>query len=113
MHELYATQAILEKAIKKASEEDAKRITHLYLVVGEISTYSDESVQFYWDQISKGTIAEAATLHFRPVPAEMQCMSCFAKYRPADGEIICPNCGGAGAKIVAGEEFYMEGLDVE
>ena len=113
MHELYATQAILEKALKKAGEQNAQRITNLYLVVGEISTYSNESVQFYWDEISKGTIAEAAVLHFRPVAAEMQCMSCFTKYQPVDGEIVCPHCGGAGAKIVAGEEFYMEGLDVE
>ena len=113
MHELYATQAVLDKALKKAADEHAQRITNIYVVVGEISTYSDESVQFYWDQISKGTIAEAAVLHFRPVLAEMQCMSCFAKYHPVDGEIVCPNCGGAGAKIVSGEEFYMEGLDVE
>ena len=42
MHELYATQAILEKAILKANEANAKRITNLYLVVGEISTYTNE-----------------------------------------------------------------------
>ena len=42
MHELYATQAILEKAIQKANEAKAKRITNLYLVVGEISTYTHE-----------------------------------------------------------------------
>lgn len=113
MHELYATQAILEKAIQKAGEEKAKRITNLYLVVGEISTYSDESVQFYWDQICKDTIAENAKLHFRHVQAELQCMACFTKYQPEEGEIVCPNCGSAGAKIVAGEEFFMEALDVE
>ena len=113
MHELYATQAILEKAIKKADEQKATRITNLYIVVGEVSSYSDESVQFYWDEISKGTIAEEAKLHFRHVPAEMQCMACFTKYKPEDGEIVCPNCGSAGAKIIAGEEFFMEALDVE
>ena len=113
MHELYATQAILERAIQKAGEQNAKRITDAYLVVGEISTYADDSVQFYWDEISKGTIAEAAALHFRHVPAELQCMACFTKYHPPEGEIICPNCGSTGAKIVAGEEFYMEALDVE
>jgi hydrogenase nickel incorporation protein HypA/HybF len=113
MHELYATQAILEKALKKADEQNAKRITNLYLALGEISSYSDESVQFYWDEICKGTIAEKAVLHFRHVPAEMQCMACFTKYEPKDGEIVCPNCGSAGAKIVAGEEFFMEALDIE
>jgi hydrogenase nickel incorporation protein HypA/HybF len=113
MHELYATQAILEKAIKKAGEENAKQITNLYLVVGEISTYSDESVQFYWDQICKDTIAEKAKLHFRHVEAELQCMACFTKYKPKESEIICPSCGSAGAKILSGEEFFMEALDVE
>jgi hydrogenase nickel incorporation protein HypA/HybF len=113
MHELFATQAILEKALRKAAEEKAKRITDVHLVVGEISTYVDDSIQFYWDEISKGTIAEGAELHFRRVSAELQCMACFTRYRPVEGEILCPACGSSGAKILAGEEFYMEALDVD
>jgi hydrogenase nickel incorporation protein HypA/HybF len=113
MHELYATQAILEKALQKAAEQQSKRITDLHLVIGEISTYSDDSVQFYWEELSRGTIAEGATLHFRHVGAQVQCMACFSKYQPVDGEIHCPSCGGSGAKILGGEEFYMEALDVE
>ncbi len=113
MHELYATQAILDRAIQKAGEQNAKKITDAYIVVGEISTYSDDSVQFYWDEISKGTIAEQAKLHFRHVPAELQCMTCSTKYRPEAGELVCPSCGGTGARIWSGEEFYLEALDVE
>jgi Zn finger protein HypA/HybF involved in hydrogenase expression len=30
-----------------------------------------------------------------------------------DGELVCPKCGAAGAKIVTGEEFYVEAIDVE
>jgi hydrogenase nickel incorporation protein HypA/HybF len=113
MHELYATQAILNKALEKAGEQAAKRITNVYIVVGEISTYSDDSVQFYWDEISKGTIAEGAQLKFRHVDAELQCMTCGTKYHPQEGEIVCPNCGSTGARIWSGEEFYMEALDIE
>jgi hydrogenase nickel incorporation protein HypA/HybF len=113
MHELYATQAVLEKALKKAEEAKATRITDVYLVLGEISTYTDDSILFYWEEISKGTIAEGAQLHFRPVAAEMQCMACFTKYHSELGEILCPSCGSTGAKIIAGEEFFMEALDVE
>lgn len=112
MHELFATQAILEKALLKAAEGHAARISDVYLVVGEISTYSDDSVQFYWDEITRGTMAENARLHFRHVDAEMQCMACFTKYRPQEGEVLCPNCGSRGAKIISGEEFYLEALDV-
>jgi hypothetical protein len=69
MHELFATQAILDKALARAAEEAAARITDLHLVVGDLSSYVDDSVQFYWDEISKGTIAESARLHFRHVAA--------------------------------------------
>jgi hydrogenase nickel incorporation protein HypA/HybF len=113
MHELYATQAILVKALQKGTERKAQRITDLHLVIGEVSTYVDDSIQFYWDEISKGTMAEGARLHFRHVGAEMQCMACFTKYQPIEGEILCPSCGSSGAKILGGEEFYLEALDVE
>ena len=113
MHELYATQGILDTALQKAREQKASRISDVHIVVGEISSYQEESVQFYWDEISKGTIAEHATLHFRHVPAELQCMNCATKYKPVEGEVVCPNCGSAGARIWSGEEFYLEALDVE
>ncbi len=113
MHELYATQGILDRAIQKAGEQNAKRITDVYIVVGEISSYQDESVQFYWDEISKATLAADAKLHFRHVPAELQCMNCGTKYHPQEGEVLCPNCGSSGARIWSGEEFYLEALDVE
>ena len=73
----------------------------------------DDSVQFYWDEICKGTIAEGAQLHFRHVEAQLQCMACFTAYHPVEQEIRCPSCGSSGAKIVAGEEFFLESLDVE
>ncbi len=113
MHELFATQALLDKAVAKAAGERAARITDIHLVVGDLSSYVDDSVQFYWDEISKGTLAEGARLHFRHVQAELQCMACFTPYHPVETEIRCPSCGSSGAKILAGEEFYLESLDVE
>lgn len=113
MHELYATQAILDRALQKAGEQNAKRITDAHIAVGEMSTYTDDSVEFYWSEITKGTIAEGSALHFRHIPAELQCMTCSTKYQPKEGEIVCPNCGSTGARIWTGEEFYLEALDVE
>ncbi len=113
MHELYATQAIRDRAIEKATEQKASRITAVHLVIGEMSSYREESVRFYWDEISKGTLAENASLVFRSVPAELQCMACFTKYHPQEGEILCPSCGSTAAKVLQGEEFYMEALDVD
>ena len=112
MHELPVTQSILELALKHAQKADAKQITDIHIVMGELSTTVDDSVQFYWGIIAKETIAEGAKLHFRRVPAEMQCLTCSQKFHPED-EFLCPNCGGAQVKVTAGEEFYVEAIDVD
>jgi Zn finger protein HypA/HybF involved in hydrogenase expression len=35
-------------------------------------------------------------------------MVCFLKYHPGDKETACPQCKSVGAKILSGEEFYLE-----
>jgi len=52
-------------------------------------------------------------LIIRRVSAEQQCMTCFEKYHPARAEVSCPNCGSVGAKIISGEEFYLEYVERE
>jgi hydrogenase nickel incorporation protein HypA/HybF len=113
MHELPITQSILEIALKHADKAEAKRITDLHIIMGELSRVVDDSVQFYWEIIAKDTIAEGARLHFRIVPAEFQCMACFHKYKPDGEEFSCPNCAAVGVKILSGEEFSLEAIDVE
>lgn len=113
MHELSVTQSLLKIAVQHAERAHAQRITDLYIVIGDLASMVDESIQFYWDIIAKDTIAERSSLHFRRVPAELQCNACFETYHPTDRELVCPKCGGAGARIIAGEEFALESIDVE
>ncbi|MCL4271422.1 MAG: hydrogenase maturation nickel metallochaperone HypA [Anaerolineales bacterium] len=113
MHELPVTQSLLKIALEHAEKAGAKQVTALNIVIGELSSMVDDSIQFYWEVIAKDTIAEKAVLNFRRIPAELQCMTCFEKYHPTDKELVCPQCGGVGAKIIAGEEFFLEAIDVE
>ena len=113
MHELSVTQSVLDIALRHAMQAGGRRITGIHLVMGELSTNVDDSVQFYWDILAQGTAAEGATLHFRRVPAVLQCRSCEAKYQIAGGDLACPECGRAGARILTGEEFSLEAIDVD
>lgn len=113
MHELSVTQSILDLVLKHAGTAEAKKVTDIHIVMGELSTNVDDSVQFYWDIIARGTSAEGAKLHFRRVPAEFQCMDCSQKYRPAESELVCPSCQGIRVRIVTGEEFYLDSIEVE
>ena len=111
--ELQATQSILEKVLFKARELNAKHITSVHAAIGEIAELNRDSIQIYWNELSKGTPAELAQLQFRLITAEVQCMACFQKYHPEGGEIHCPYCGSYGAKIISGEEFYLESIETK
>ena len=113
MHELTVTESILEIALRHANAAKATRVTNLYLVIGQFASIVDDSVQFYWDIISKETIAEGAMLHFKRLPATLCCLDCNQQYNPGSDGFGCPNCKSNHVKIVSGDEFYMEAIDVE
>ncbi len=113
MHELSITENILNITLRHAIQASAKRVTDIRLVIGQLSSIVDDSVSFYWDIISKDTLAEGAELHFQRIATEMQCLTCNQRYHPSDKDLACPQCGGYQVKVVAGEEFYLESIEVE
>ena len=113
MHELSVTESILEIALRHGYQAKASKINDLYLVIGQLSSILDDSVEFYWDLIAKDTIAEGARLHFRRLPTELECLDCKQTFQPRDGDFSCPNCGSTQIKILTGDEFYMEAIEVE
>lgn len=114
MHEASITTHLLNLAIRHATATHARRITCLYLVVGQLSSMVDESVEFYWDIISQGTIAEGSQLHFRRIPARFQCSACQTQYELSDSDsFACPVCGGEAIRAITGDEFYLESIDIE
>lgn len=110
MRELHAIQSILAKTLLSVREVN-RRVRSLQLALGEISELDPGSIEKHWDELSRGTPVERARLHFRSIKAEVQCMACFQKYHPAGGVIHCPYCGSYGAKVLAGEEFYLESIE--
>jgi hydrogenase nickel incorporation protein HypA/HybF len=113
MHELSVTQSILDIVLQHADQAQASKVTNIYLVIGDLSSIVDDSVQFYWDIISKDTIAEGAQLQFRRITTQFECLDCHTQYQPDGDSILCPQCGSTHIKVLSGEEFYLEAIDVE
>lgn len=113
MHERAVTESLLEIAMRHASKAGAQRITDLYLVVGQLSSIIDESVQFYWDIIADGTPAKGAQLHFKRIPLELSCLDCNNIFAPLQDDFACPQCGSSHIKVLAGDEFYLESINIE
>ena len=113
MHELSVTESLLEITLRHAKSANARQVTGLHIAIGKLASIIDDSVQFYWDIIAKGTIAEGARLYFKRIPVELECLSCHNQYLPPDNDFSCPSCASTLIKVIAGEEFDLEALDVE
>ncbi len=113
MHEYSITQSMLELALEKAAEAKASRITRINLVIGELSGVVDESVQFYFDFLTKDTAAAGASLSFDKKPTRVRCRDCQAEFSPDEHGWTCPDCHEASVEIVSGRECYMASIEVE
>jgi len=113
MHELAVTQSLLALCLERAESQMAQRVSDIYIEVGELSSYVDESVQFYWDIISEGTAAQGATLHFERVAMQLECRDCREQFEPGKTSFVCPACHSERVQVVAGEGLRLMAIDIE
>jgi hydrogenase nickel incorporation protein HypA/HybF len=114
MHELSVTQSVLDIVLRHANRSNARRVLAINLVIGELTGFVDDSIQFYFDFMSKDTMAEGAKLNFERIPARVRCHACGAEYVPPDSRLwACPECEALGSEIISGREFSVASIEIE
>lgn len=113
MHELGITENIVNITLAKACEAQANKVIQINLVIGEMSGFVPDCIQFYFDTLSKDTITQGAVLHFELVPAQLRCRNCSTIFKPQDTLWSCPECEGQSVEIFKGRELYIESMEVE
>ena len=114
MHELAITESLLEITLKHTEAANAKKVNSLNIVIGQMSSVVDESVQFYWDFVAQNTIAEGATLNFERIPAKFLCHNCQTEFTlNGHPDFICPQCESGQVQVIGGDEFRLDSIDVE
>ncbi|MDP1714743.1 MAG: hydrogenase maturation nickel metallochaperone HypA [Anaerolineales bacterium] len=105
MHKNPRLSSIINHLLKQPAHKAS-----IQIAVGELTEFNEEQFRQQWNGLVAQTPLAQTKLNIRIVRAEQQCMVCFLKYHPQQKETACPQCGSVGAKILAGEEFYLESI---
>jgi hydrogenase nickel incorporation protein HypA/HybF len=109
VHELSLAGAVIDTVERHAA---GRRVTAVYLTVGHLRQVVPASLEFYFGHVARGTLCEGARLEQELVPARLRC-GCGHEWVLDAIDLRCSACGAADVKVVSGEEFLVQSIDVE
>ena len=112
MHEMSLCESILEILKEQAVRDHFTKVNRVCVDVGPLSCVEPEALQFGFDVVMKGSLAEGAVLEISRPPAEALCLNCFKTVPVSQRFDICPECGGEALQVIAGEELKIRELEV-
>jgi len=113
MYELCLTEGLLGIVLEHAELAQARYVSRINLVVGEMSGIVCDSVRFCFDLLSRDTIANGAELSFKVDPMEVSCRRCGTVFPLGQSGWECPYCHEWDAQIISGQELYVESIEVD
>ena len=113
MHEMAITQSMVNLVLEEARKGGARRVTSISLVLGELSGVVGDCVELYFGLMSRDTPAEGAAISIKSVPTRARCRKCAGDFQVKDLDWTCPECGSISVELVAGNELFVESIEVE
>jgi hydrogenase nickel incorporation protein HypA/HybF len=108
VHEMGIVSEVLV-AVVEASE----RINSVRATVGELTAVVPDALQFAWEALTPGTLAEGAVLEITETAARSRCLECGAEFGHGRFDRLCPSCGGFACEVLAGNELRIDDIDVD
>ena len=112
MHEVSLMQRVVEIAEEAARQNEATQIHRLGLRIGPLLGVVPEALEFAFDVVTRGTMAEAAKLEVQYLPLRADCLSCKQAFEPPGFDLTCPHCGSLQTQVEGGREMELTTLEV-
>jgi hydrogenase nickel incorporation protein HypA/HybF len=112
MHEMSLAQAVLEIIEDYARREGFSRVTTVRLEIGRHAAVEPEAMRFCFDAVTRGSVAEAASLDIVEVAGSGWCLRCSEAIE-VDGRLgACPRCGSHQVQVSGGTEMRVLEIEV-
>jgi hydrogenase nickel incorporation protein HypA/HybF len=110
VHELSLSSAIVNTVVKHAA---GRRVSVVTMRVGALRQVVPDTLEFYFGFVARDTVCEGARLDQQLVPALLRCEGCEREWELDMPLFRCEACGGTDVKVISGDEFEVESIEVE
>ncbi|MCL5951685.1 MAG: hydrogenase maturation nickel metallochaperone HypA [Chloroflexi bacterium] len=106
-------QDMLKVALEYATKNKARRITQFNVEMSAAADESEDSLRFYLESLTRGTLAEGAQVQIARVPTQGKCFDCAGDFLWTPDLVACPHCSSPRVRPVVHDEFRLTSIDVE
>ena len=114
MHELSATQGIINSLLELALVRKIHTIHYVGLEVGILTTYEEIPFRYYYDLLKKDhSLLEHSVLEITMVPGTLRCDECQKESLISkEIELVCKECGSSQTTIITGQDVLIKNIKV-
>ena len=113
MHEMGITSGILASAIDAAEAEGATKINSVTVSIGDLTEIVPDSLQFAWEALTPGTMAEGGTLIVLSITPKARCLQCGNEFEHDKYNLLCTECESFLCEPIAGRELRIDSIDID
>ena len=104
-------QGILDAAVEAAEGAGRTQITDIYLTIGELTEIQTFALDFAFEALAPGTIAEGAHMHITMLAPRSRCADCGAQFEHDRFQMLCPECNSFDIELLQGRELQIDQIE--
>lgn len=112
MHELSLCEGILQVIEAEAQKQQFKEVIQVILDIGTLSAVEIPALEFAFEVVMQGSIADKAILKINIIEAKAWCLSCSKIVAVKQRYDACPYCDSYQLQISSGNEMKVKELEV-
>jgi hydrogenase nickel incorporation protein HypA/HybF len=113
MHEMSLCEGVLQVLEEQARVQHYRKVKTVWLEIGALAGVEVSAMQFSYEVVSRGSIADGSELKIISLPATAWCMECAKTVDIEQRYDPCPHCGGHQLQPTGGDELRIKELEVE
>ncbi|OZA00883.1 MAG: hydrogenase maturation nickel metallochaperone HypA [Rhodobacterales bacterium 17-64-5] len=112
MHEMSLVESIRSIVEDQAQAHGFVQVTRLRLEIGRFAGVEKAALEFAFDVVMRGSVAEGARLEMIDLPGQAMCYDCLKMIEINDRFDPCPLCGGGRLLPEGGDEMRIRDMEV-